>query len=206
MHERLNNLEARSDPKPAKSSNQHSNTLNQSSFSLLFNSLTENLLNTKQLALQEQHHSSIALLRSHNCKKYLIPFKHITKDPSKISQWKINLWAIYLKISSGKIFLNFLASNRDTCNKDFPINNKTGKRVGFAFIRALTHITDEIIKLDGIIYPDNRLRVEDVTSTRKRTNNNTWNESWRLSVVMNNHPENQNLWEREASASESKLK
>ena len=99
-----------------------------------------------------------------------------------------------------------MASTRDTCTKDFPVNNKTGKRVGFAFIRALAHITDELIKLDGIIYPDNRLRVEDATSTRKRTNNNTSNESWRLSVVMNNHPENQNLSGREASASESKFK
>ena len=69
---------------------------------------------------------------------------------------------------------------RDTCNIDFPINNKTGKLKGFAFIKAL--ITDEPITLDGIAYHDNELRVEDA---RKRTNNNTSNESRRPSVVQN---------------------
>ena len=45
----------------------------------------------------------------HNCKKYRIPFKRMTIDPSKISQWKIYLWVIYRKISPNKIFVNFLA-------------------------------------------------------------------------------------------------
>ena len=39
------------------------------------------------------------------------------------------------------------------------------------------HITDELIKLDGIASNDNKLRVEDATSTRKRANNNPSNES-----------------------------
>ena len=69
---------------------------------------------------------------------------------------------------------------RHTCNIDFPINNKTGKPKGFAFIKAL--ITDEPIILDGIAHHDNELRVEDA---RKRTNNNTSNESRRPSVVEN---------------------
>ena len=76
----------------------------------------------------------------------------------------------------------------DTCNIDFSINNKTGKFKGFAFIWAPAHITDELIKLDGIAYHDNELRVEEATSTRKRTNNNTSNESRRPSVVVNNYP------------------
>ena len=54
------------------------------------------------------------------------------------------------------------------------------------FIRAPAHITDELIKLDGIAYRDNELRVEDATSTRKRTRNNISSKARRLSVVVNN--------------------
>ena len=85
---------------------------------------------------------------------------------------------------------------RDTCSIDFPINNKTGKSKGFVFIRAPAHITDELIKLDGIAYRDNELRVEDATSTRKRTRNNISSKARRPSVVVNNHPENQHSFGR----------
>ena len=103
--------------------------------------------------------------------------------------------------------LNSTPHLRETGNIDFPINNKTGKFKGFAFIRAPAHITDEIVKLDGIAYHDNELRVEDSTSTRKRTNNNTSNESRRPPVVVNQHskPENQHSYGRKCSASESKF-
>ena len=86
--------------------------------------------------------------------------------------------------------LNSTPYLRDTCNIDFPIYNKTGKFKDFVFIRAPAHITDELIKLDGIAYHDNELKVEDATSTTKRTNNNTSNKSRRPSVVVNNYPEN----------------
>ena len=72
--------------------------------------------------------------------------------------------------------LNSTSYLRDTCNIEFPINNNTGKFKGFAFITAPGHITDELIKLDGIAYHDNELRIKDATSTTKRTNNNTSNE------------------------------
>ena len=72
--------------------------------------------------------------------------------------------------------VNSLSCLRNTCNVDFPINNKTGIFKGFGFIRALPHVTDELIKLDGITYYDKELRVEDATSSTKRTNNNTSNE------------------------------
>ena len=64
--------------------------------------------------------------------------------------------------------LNSTSYLRDTCNIDFPINSKTGKFKSFAFTRAPAHITDELIKLDGITYHDNELRVEDATLTRKK--------------------------------------
>ena len=64
---------------------------------------------------------------------------------------------------------------RDTCDRDFPINNKTGKLKGFAFIKAPTHIADEPIKLDGIACHNNELRLENAKLTRKRISNNTSN-------------------------------
>ena len=85
---------------------------------------------------------------------------------------------------------------RDVCCIDFPINNKTGKSKGFVFTRAPAHITDELLKLDGVAYRDNELRIEDATSTRKRTKNNISSKARRPSVVVNNHPENQHSFER----------
>ena len=94
---------------------------------------------------------------------------------------------------------------RDACNTDFPINHKTGKFKSFAFTRAAAHSTGKLIKLDGIAYHDNELRVEDATSTRKRTSNNISYKSRRPSVVVNNYPENQHSYGRKFSASESKF-
>ena len=61
--------------------------------------------------------------------------------------------------------LDWTSYLRDTYSIDFPINNKTGKSKGFVFIRAPAHITYELIKLDGIAYRDNELRIADATST-----------------------------------------
>ena len=61
------------------------------------------------------------------------------------------------------------------------------------------------MKLDGISYHDNELRVEDTTSTRKRPSNNTLNESRRPSVVVNYYPEKQHSHGRKCSPSESKF-
>ena len=101
--------------------------------------------------------------------------------------------------------LNSACYLRDTCNIDFPINNKTGKFNGLTFIRTPAHIAEELIKLNGIAYHDKELRVEDAASTRKRTNNNTSNEYRRPSVVVNNHPKNQHLHGKKSSALESKF-
>ena len=75
----------------------------------------------------------------------------------------------------------------------------------FAFIRSPASITYELIKHDGIAYQDKEVKVKDATSARKRTNNNTSNESRRHSVVVNNQPENQHLYGRKSSVSKSKF-
>ena len=51
-----------------------------------------------------------------------------------------------------ELFFDFSLTSyiRDTWNIDFPMNNKTGNFEGFAFIRTPAHVTDELIKLDGI--------------------------------------------------------
>ena len=99
-----------------------------------------------------------------------------------------NLLEDIIKQDICEIFgLNSTSYLQDTCNIDFPINNKFK---GFAFIRAPANVTDELIKLDGITCHDNKLRVEDAASTRKRTSNNISNKSRRPSVVVNNYPEN----------------
>ena len=82
------------------------------------------------------------------------------------------MWVIYRKTSTNKKICELFGLYskpylRDTCNIDFSINNKTGKFKGFAFIWAPKHITDELIKLDGIAYHDIELRNEDASSTRK---------------------------------------
>ena len=92
--------------------------------------------------------------------------------------------------------LNSTSYLRDTCNIDFPITNKTGKFKGFAFIRAPAHY--ELIKLDGITCHVNELKVEDATSTRKRTKNNTSNKPRRPFVAENNYPENQHSYGRKS--------
>ena len=68
----------------AKSNNQHSNILNQSSSSLPSNNHNENFHNTKLHKNRKIQLSRDLIL--HNCKKYRIPLKHTTKDPSEISQ------------------------------------------------------------------------------------------------------------------------
>ena len=200
----------------AKANNQHSNTLNQSSSSLSSNSLNDTkqlakqLHNTKQLASQEQQHTPI----TRPCSSQLQEISHTIQTHHQRSERNTAMKNIYVgnlpedinKQDICELFgLNSTPYLRDRCNIDLPINNKTGKFEGFAFIRAPAHITDELIKLDGITYYDNELRVEDATSTRKRTNNNTLNESRRPSVVVNNYPENQHSYRRKFSASQRKL-
>ena len=78
----------------------------------------------------------------------------------------------------------------DTCNIDFPRNNKKWKIYGVGFIWAPVQVADAFIKLDGIKYYGNELRVENTTPTRKRTNNISI-EFGRISVGLNNHLGNQ---------------
>ena len=192
----------------AKSNNQHSNILNQSSFSLPSTNLNENSHNAKPLTSQEPQDPPVAQPYSSQLQKILHPTQaYHQKLEQNIAVKNImgNLPEDITKQDICEPFgLNSTSYLRDTWNIDFPINNKTGKFKGLAFIRAPAHITDELIKLDDIAY-NNELRVEDATSTRKRTSNNISYKSRRPSVVVNNYPENQHSYGRKFSASESKF-
>ena len=141
----------------AKANNQHSNTQNQSSSSLSSNSLNDTkqlakqLHNTKQLASQEQQHPPI----TRPCSSQLQEISHTIQTHHQRSERNIAMKNIYVgnlpedinKQDICELFgLNSTPYLRDTCNIDFPINSKTGKFKGFAFIRAPAHISDELTK------------------------------------------------------------
>ena len=191
----------------AKSNSQHSKTLNQSSSSLPSNNLNENSHNTKQLTSLEPQDAPVARTYSSQLQKISHPTQpHLQRLEQNIAVKNIYVGNLPEDITKQDICELFGPNStsylRDTCNMDFSINKKTGKFKGFAFIRAPAHITDELIKLDGIEYHnnelrvedagieyhDNELRVEDATSTRKRTSNNISNKSRRSSVLANNYP------------------
>ena len=135
----------------AKSNNQHSNILNQSSSSLPSNNLNENCHNTKKLTSQEQQDSPVAQPYSSQLQK----ISHFNQEHQQRPEQNIAVKNIYVgnlpeditRQDICELFgLNSTSYLRDTCNIDFPINNKTEKFKGFAFIRAPAHITDELIK------------------------------------------------------------
>ena len=194
----------------AKPNTQHSDILNQSSSSLPSNKLNENSRNTKQLTSQGPQDPLVARPYSSQLQKISHPIQAHHQRPEQYTSVKNiyvgNLPEDITKQDVCELFgLDSTSYLRDTCSIDFPINNKTGKSKGFVFIRAPAHITDELIKLDGIAYRGNKLRVEDATSTRKRTSNNISYKSRRPSVVVNNYPENQHSYGRKFSASENKF-
>ena len=124
------------------------------------NNFNETSHKTKPLTLQEKQHPPIA----RPCSSQLQEISHPIQTHHQRSERNIEMKDIYVdnlpeditKQYICEIFgLNPTSHFRDACNIDFPINNKTGEFEGFAFIRAPAHITDELIKLDGIAYHDN---------------------------------------------------
>ena len=146
----------------AKSYNQHSNILNQSSSSLPSNNHNENFHNKKQLTSQEPQDPTVARPYSSQLQKISHPTQaHHQRPERNIAVKNIYVGNLPEDITKQDICELFGPNStsylRDTCNMDFSINKKTGKFKGFAFIRAPAHITDELIKLDGIAYHDNHL-------------------------------------------------
>ena len=53
-----------------------------------------------------------------------------------------------------------------TCSIKMPVNQKTGKNKGFAFITAPERVYMELIKLNGIEFKGKEITIQDATSTR----------------------------------------
>ena len=76
-----------------------------------------------------------------------------------------------------------------------PVNQKTRKNKGFAFITAPEHVYIEPIKLNRIEIKVKEITIQDATSTRPRTNI-PFKNSKRPQVVVNRYPENQDEFGR----------
>ena len=71
-----------------------------------------------------------------------------------------------------------------------PVNEKTGKNKGFAFILAPERVYVELINLNGIEFKRYEITIPDATSMRPRKNV-PFRNSKRPQVVVNRYPNNQ---------------
>ena len=79
---------------------------------------------------------------------------------------------------------------QEYCSIELPVNEKTGKSRGFAFISCPDHVCNELIKLNGINFLESCIIVEEATSTRSRVNQGATNSvTRRPQVVVNQFPE-----------------
>ena len=77
-----------------------------------------------------------------------------------------------------------------------PVNQKTGKNKGFAFITAPERVYMELTKLNGIEFKGKEITIQDATSTRPRINV-PFKNSKRLQVVVTTRSttrKNNKLW------------
>ena len=49
---------------------------------------------------------------------------------------------------------------RETCSMEMPKNKHTGQSKDFAFLNILAHVRDKLIKLDGIEYKNQTIKIE----------------------------------------------
>ena len=75
---------------------------------------------------------------------------------------------------------------------NMPLINKTGKSKGFAFIVTSEKIHQDLLKLDGIDLLGRNLLIKEAFSNRKKDPK----QNKRPNFVVNNFPENQDLFKR----------
>ena len=84
---------------------------------------------------------------------------------------------------------------QEYCSIELPMNKKTGKSRGFAFMSCPYHVCNELIKLNGTDFLETCIIVEEATSTRSRVNQGAKNSvTGRPQVVVNQFPENQDVY------------
>ena len=77
---------------------------------------------------------------------------------------------------------------QEMCNIEVPKNKHKRKSKGFAFLNVPAHVRDEIIKLDGIKYKNQNIKIE------KARTQYLSKATIRQSLVVNNNPENQDVF------------
>ena len=82
---------------------------------------------------------------------------------------------------------------RETCRIEIPINKHTGQSKGFAFLNVPAHVRDEIIKLDGIEYKSQTIKIE---KARTQYLSKPHKVKIRPSPVVNENLENQDMFIR----------
>ena len=81
---------------------------------------------------------------------------------------------------------------KQNCLVNMPLINKTGKSKGFAFIVTSEKIHQDLLKLDGIDLLGRNLLIKEAFSNRKKDPK----QNKRPNFVVNNFPENQDLFKR----------
>ena len=74
-----------------------------------------------------------------------------------------------------------------------PKKKHTGQSKGFAFLNVPAHVRDEIIKLDGIGYKNQTIKIE---KARIQCLSKPHEATFRPSAVVNNYPENQDVYSK----------
>ena len=80
---------------------------------------------------------------------------------------------------------------RETCSIEMPKNKHTGQSKGFAFLNVPAHVRDEIIKLDGIEYKNQTIKIE---KARTQYLSKPHEATITPSLVDNKNPENQDVF------------
>ena len=78
-----------------------------------------------------------------------------------------------------------------------PINRKTEKNNGIAFMLSLDHIHNELLKLNGIEFHGKSLILEEAMSTGKKSEKQRQRQYRRPQVVVNNFPENKDTFKKQ---------
>ena len=84
---------------------------------------------------------------------------------------------------------------KENCSITMPINRKTGKNKGIAFVLSPDHVHNELLKLNGIEFHGKSLVLEEAVSPGKKSEQQRQRQYHkRPQVVVNNSPENQDTF------------
>ena len=89
---------------------------------------------------------------------------------------------------------------REMCRIEMPKNKRTGKSKGFTFLNVPAHVRDEIIKLDGIKYKNQTIKIG---KARTQYLSKPREITTRPSPVANNNPENEVVFIRNIPGNKS---